>query len=275
MPRKSLFAFFLSAAALFAAAGPRAINAPEDLRDAPGPGSAAGALELSAGRESADYEIPVSRASSGRRRDPCPPAGPVSKQVTAFLSENGRDFDSYAPSCPSIGACRLDDGFYLHEKVYRVRGDAGEVFRAFTAQNPRAAWNGSSKFEMMYDRASRRVYTKNSRDIPAITTGQLFFLTLSLPLGLKIPVVFETVKLDAARREFAFSYVKANKSNGIQFISFTQEGSETAIRHTTHYRSGSEFRDKRLYARFHEDLTDDFYAGFFASLAGFADPCPL
>ena len=243
-----------------------------DLRDAPNSVSALGSLDATAGgTEAGAYAVPVPGAPDGGGAEKRTRGG-VSPQVQKFLAENGENFDSYEASCASLSACRLEDGYSLHEKIYATKGEVSGVFRAFVTQSPKDAWNGTSKFELVYDRYTKRKYTRDSDDIPEIRTGQLFFLTLSLPLGLKIPVVFEIVKIDAERREFAFSYVKANKSNGIQSISFRQNGDSVEITHTTHYKSGSEFRDKHLYARFHESLTDDFYENFFNSLSKTSKP---
>lgn len=238
-----------------------------DFRDAPNGVSAFGSLDATAGgAEAGSYAVPVPGAPDGSGAGKKEP-GAVSPQVEKFISQNGDDFDSYEASCASLAACKLEDGYTLHEKIYAAKGEVSAVFRAFVTQSPKDAWNGTSRFELLYDRYTKRKYTRASEEIPAIRTGQLFFLTLSLPLGLKIPVVFEIVNNDAEKHEFAFSYVKTNKSNGIQAISFRQNGDSVEITHTTHYKSGSEFRDKHVYAKFHESLTDDFYENFFSSLS--------
>lgn len=235
-----------------------------DFRDAPNSGSALASLRGTAGGSG---ELPAPGTPLPVGGEAGDPKGDVSKQVKKFIDKNGADFDSYEASCKSLSACKLEDGYNLHEKIYRTKGDVSAVFTRFVTQNPRDAWNGLSKFELMYDKRTKREYTKASNDIPRIQVGQIFFLTLYLPLGLKMPVVFEIVKIDPERHEFAFSYVKTNKSTGIQFIGFSQNGDTVEIKHTTHFKSDSEFRDKYLYARFHESLTDDFYKNFFNSLS--------
>ncbi|HNW44253.1 MAG TPA: hypothetical protein PKI19_07090 [Elusimicrobiales bacterium] len=273
----------LLALTAFAVSGPRnRAGGAAGFRDAPNGGAALGALSDKAGGAAGGAVIPVpGEPWLDVRSAPCQKSGSggVSKQIAKFLAANGEDFDAYAPSCASLEACGPADGYNLHRKVYSVKGELADVFRRFVGQNPRDAWNGTSKFEMGYDRHTRGKFTKASKDIPRIRVGQIFFLTLTLPLHLKIPVVFEVVKNDIKKHEFAFSYVKTNKSIGIQDIAFRQNGDLVEITHTTHFKSGSDFRDKHLYATFHEMLTDDFYENFFSSLSraetpGAADPSP-
>lgn len=180
----------------------------------------------------------------------------LSPVVQKFVDKS--DMAELSPSCISFEAC---SAMRYHSKTYVLKGDARSAFAKLISLRPNQIWDGSSRFEMEYDPESNRFIGKNE-ELPEVKEGQVFFLELDITLGLKIPVAFKVVDLDEEKLSLSFSYLKQNKSNGIQRITFHQKDNETHVVHETRFRSSSKFRDKNLYGRFHEILLDDFYEGF-------------
>jgi hypothetical protein len=180
----------------------------------------------------------------------------VSGTVQKFVDNS--DMTELTPSCANFEAC---SDMRYHSKTYVLKGEAQRAFEKLISLKPNQIWDGSSRFEMAYDPESGRYIGKNE-ELPDVKVGQVFFLELDIALGLKIPVAFKVVDLDQEKLSLSFSYLKQNKSNGIQRITFHQKNDEIHIVHETRFRSSSKFRDKNLYGRFHEILLDDFYEGF-------------
>lgn len=180
----------------------------------------------------------------------------VSNTIQKFVENN--DLSQLEESCPSYEAC---SDYHYHGKTYVFKGEARQAFERLVSLKPNQLWDGTSRFEMEYDPESHRFIGKNEV-LPDVKIGQVFFLELSIALGLKIPVAFKVVELDRQNLTLSFSYLKQNKSKGIQRISFTQKNEEIHILHETRFRSDSRFRDNNLYGPFHELLLNDFYQGF-------------
>jgi hypothetical protein len=183
---------------------------------------------------------------------------PVSETVQDFIKINGTDPSKFTPSCASFDAC---SDMYYHVKTYTFKGDAQRAFDLLLSLKPYEIWEGTSRFEMEYDPAQKRFLGKD-QNLPEISKGQIFFLELDIIKQMQIPVAFEVVELDSHKKTLSFSYLKQNKSNGIQRITFVQTGEEFNIIHETHFKSDSKFRDKRLYGLFHTRLLDDVWKRF-------------
>jgi hypothetical protein len=182
----------------------------------------------------------------------------VSEAVQEFINTNGSDASKFKPSCPSFDAC---SDMYYHVKTYTFKGDAGEAFDLLRSLKPYEIWDGTTRFEMEYEPTQKRFLGKN-HNLPDITEGQIFFLELDITKKMQIPVAFQVVELDSHKKTLSFSYLKQNKSNGIQRITFVQAGENFNIVHETHFKSDSKFRDKRLYGFFHTKLLDDVWERF-------------
>lgn len=181
----------------------------------------------------------------------------VSPTAAKFLEEHGTDFSSYKAGFAS--AAEVPAGFHTMRDVFTTTGDVDDVFRRFIAIPPKQAWAGSASFDLLYDRKEASVHDRGARTFPPIRAGQVFLLTLKIFPGYHIPVAFEFVKVDAKSREVQFSYLKNNKSQGVQTIAFTQSGADVVITHTSRYMSDSPWRDENLYPHFHRKLVEDFY----------------
>src|SRR5690606_30810577 len=87
------------------------------------------------------------------------------------------------------------------------------------------------------------------------------------PIKAKMPVSFKIIKIDRNEGVLAFSYTTTNTSKGIQHLSVHNlDEKNISVIHTSRYLSGANFRDKKLYAPFHEQFTDDFYKGLEESI---------
>lgn len=182
----------------------------------------------------------------------------VSDTVQEFINANGSDASKFVPSCPSFDAC---SDMYYHVKTYTFKGDAADAFDLLISLKPYEIWEGTSRFEMEYEPSQKRFLGKN-HNLPDITEGQIFFLELDITKKMQIPVAFQVVELNSQKKTLSFSYLKQNKSNGIQRITFVQDGDNFNVVHETHFRSDSKFRDKRLYGFFHTRLLDDVWKRF-------------
>lgn len=96
--------------------------------------------------------------------------------------------------------------------------------------------------------------------------GQVYFLELDIVRLMKIPVAFKIVELDHENLRLAFSYLKNNKSNGIQRLTFIQKRQHFQIVHETRFKSDSKVREALFYRPFHTILLDDFYRNFESSI---------
>ena len=182
----------------------------------------------------------------------------VSDTVREFIRENGLDARKFQESCPSFEAC---SHMNYHVKTYKFEGDAQIAFDKLASLKPNELWNGSSRFQLEYDPTSNMFLDKDS-ELPDVKPGQVYFLELDITKKLKIPVAFKVVEMNPETRTLAFSYLKQNKSNGIQRIRLEQEGEKFKIIHETHFKSDSVLRDKLLYGPFHTKLLNNFWGSF-------------
>lgn len=182
----------------------------------------------------------------------------VADSVQAFLDTNGHDMTQLVPSCANFEAC---GHMNYHMKTYTFKGNAQDAFNLLISLRPYEIWDGSSRFEMEYDPASKSFLGKD-HELPEVSQGQVFFLELDITKKMQIPVAFKVVDLNPELKTLSFSYLKQNKSNGIQRITFSQDGENFKVVHETRFQSESKFRDKHLYGFFHTRLLDDVWESF-------------
>lgn len=182
----------------------------------------------------------------------------VATSVQKFITENGHDMEKLQPSCATFSAC---ESMHYTVKTYTFPGDAQAGFEKLISLSPNEIWDRSSRFEMEYDPESRMFLGKHDR-LPEIKVGQVFFLELDILKKMQIPVAFEVVELNHETRSISFSYLKQNKSQGIQRITFDPDVLGFKVIHETRFQSESKFRDKRLYRFFHKRLLNDVWKAF-------------
>ena len=175
----------------------------------------------------------------------------IFRQVTStchFSLEVARTFESCSD-------------YNYHVKKYKFKGNAQSAFKKLLTLSPAELWKSTSRFELEYDPASKKFIGKD-QELPPVAVGQLFFLELDIVKNMRIPVGFEVVELNTKTRTIAFSYLKHNKSQGIQRIHFVQDGEDFKIVHETRFKSDSKFRDQFLYGPFHTKLLNVFWDDF-------------
>jgi hypothetical protein len=187
----------------------------------------------------------------------------ISSSAREFIQDNVSHEDFLTESCPTMEAC--SDYFY-HSKTYKFRGDAKTVFKKLISQSGPQIWNGTSQFDLVYDSDAKTILDRSSNQLPSVALGQIYFLELNIVRSMQIPVAFKIVEIDEVELKLGFSYLKRNKSNGIQRLSFTQEGSHFLIKHETRFKSESNLRDRVLYRPFHKKLLNEFYDNFSSTL---------
>jgi hypothetical protein len=183
----------------------------------------------------------------------------ISTTTQKFLDENKGASDFLTESCPTIEDC---EGFKYHSKTYKFRGDAREAFNKLIANRGKDIWNGTTKFDLVFDPKTNLALDTDSPDLPLIEVGQVYFLELGITEKMKIPVGFKIVEINHDEMKLAFSYLRRNKSNGIQRLTFKQQGKKFTIKHETRFQSDSKFRDALLYRPFHTKLLNEFYLNF-------------
>jgi len=168
------------------------------------------------------------------------------------------DFQALNTSC-----YRQEDSthYRLHLKTYHVKAGIEEVWKKYSSVTPREAWSGDKvKFAFLFSKIQNRfVYADNAAE--PMECGNIIYVNLRLLKGLKnLGVAFEVTDKDPVKKQIRFCYLKDGISKGSQEIRFTPEpDGSTLITHETHYYSGSPFRDRNLYPRFHEKLVGEFH----------------
>jgi len=180
--------------------------------------------------------------------------------VQGFLDKYGLDFSLYKQSDFSD-----PERFFLHRRLYVVQAPLEKLWEVYVSINPLVAWETPrTHFGIVWDPASARRYRARDASIPSFCIGQIYILELLLTGFYRIPVAFEISRIDKTEHVIEFVYLKNNVSSGRQVLRFTEsQDSEgrtfSLIEHTTWYRSGKTFRDKYLYAPFHDKIIDAYH----------------
>ncbi|MBL9039621.1 MAG: hypothetical protein JNG84_13985 [Archangium sp.] len=182
------------------------------------------------------------------------PPGNIAKSVRKLIDANP-NLTTFVGGHKTIEECT---GYGVHGKAYTLDASAAKFMDTLKTIKPSELWNDTARYEMAFDRTTGKVYTKGNEQ-PAIREGMVFFLELDIALGVKIPVSFEIMKMDAATGEFTFSYTTNNKSQGIQRLMIEDTPTGSKVFHETRFKSDSNFRDKHFYKPFHEKLLNEFY----------------
>jgi hypothetical protein len=175
------------------------------------------------------------------------------------LNENKGATDLFDESCPTIEDCQ---SYKYHSKTYKFKGNARVAFEKLIANRGKDIWNGTTKFDLVYDPKTNLALDNDSPDLPLIELGQVYFLELGVTKNMKIPVGFKIVEINHDELKLAFSYLRKNKSRGIQRLTFKQKGKNFTIKHETRFKSDSKLRDAVLYRPFHTKLLNEFYRNF-------------
>ena len=147
------------------------------------------------------------------------------------------------------------------DEVFTIRENISKVWHAYTSASPAVAWNGRMvSFGLLVSKAKHTITYRNSRQT-ALDTGQVVYLNIRIMGGIyNLAVAFEITTIDSINRLIEFRYVKGDRSQGIQQISFvkTSDGF-TKIIHRTLFKSNSSLRDRWLYPAFHRKTVMEYH----------------
>jgi hypothetical protein len=175
------------------------------------------------------------------------------------------------PSCTTFDECSafevedeifLNEDYKYHTKSYFLDVSKDDVINTLTSLHPKEIWSGDSQFQMAYNPEDESIsYTDTKRG--GVKIGEILFLELKIRLKklkmLKIPVGFKIINLNREKGILEFSYLRNNKSKGVQQLIVEENGDKVKLTHSTRFLSGNHFRDNKLYGNFHEVLMDEFY----------------
>ncbi len=182
----------------------------------------------------------------------------VRKYISGQIDENKHQFSEIQPSW--TGDCDLSL-YSKNEMSFLLNGNSVDIWQGYMSENPSNSWNGRKvSFGVLLQKFPNNIFY-NHDPISGINKGQVYFLNLKIMMGVfNVPVAFEIVTVDSTQQVLEFSYIKGNKSSGMQQVKFLDLGNNhTLIMHTSYFKSDSHFRDKRLYPFFHKKIVKDFH----------------
>ena len=182
----------------------------------------------------------------------------VRKYIVNQLDENKHEFAEIQPSWTSNTDLSL---YSKNEMSFLLNGNFKDIWLGYMSENPSNSWNGRKvSFGVLLQKFPNDIFYNND-PISGIKYGQVYFLNLKILMGIwNIPVAFEIVTVDTTQKVLEFSYIKGNKSSGMQQIKFLDIGEgQTKIMHVSYFKSDSHFRDKWIYPFFHKKIVRDFH----------------
>jgi hypothetical protein len=169
------------------------------------------------------------------------------------------DFSSIHASWKSnIG----ENDFKAIEETFYLKKELSVVWDCYRHTNPLKMWNGRSfRFGLLICKCSKSVIYAHNSNVPALDTGQVYFINLRLIKGLvNVPVAFEIINIDDEKKIMEFSYIDKNISRGKQILEFYDDGVDrTRIVHRTYFKSESWIRDDLFYPYFHNKFIEEFH----------------
>jgi hypothetical protein len=148
-----------------------------------------------------------------------------------------------------------------NEMTFFLKGDFLDIWQGYVTTNPSKSWDGRKiSFGLLLRKFPGNIFYDQD-PIMGVDTGQVYYLNLTLLLGIfNLPVAFEMINVNKREKIIEFSYIEGNKSIGVQQVKFVDSGDEcTEIIHTSYYKSESRFRDKWIYPYFHKRIVNDFH----------------
>ena len=194
------------------------------------------------------------------------------KKIRHFIDEQIQEqklrFSDIEPSYNPFSASD-NDSYSIVSDAFLFREKLDKVWDSYCSTEMAEAWNGKRiSFGLLLSKWTDFIMYCTDPIYADLDTGQVFFVNLRLLKGIyNLAVGLEIVNIDPTDKTIQFSYVKGGKSEGVQTIHFvaTEEG-YTEIIHTSEFRSNSNFRDRRLYPRFHKKFIYEFHQNMLLSL---------
>ncbi len=183
----------------------------------------------------------------------------VPHSVSEFLDDYGWDMERMSP-----GDIEEMKEFHDHVRFYVADKDIRTVWAAYSEISPTRVWNGPiARFGVLYDPASKTIFTSEDAEIPVISVGQYIFLDLFFENYIHIPAAFQITIQNEEEKLMEFIYLEQNTSQGRQEIRLYPHiingRSITLIRHKSWFRSDSSTRDTLFYGQYHTRTVDEFH----------------
>lgn len=183
------------------------------------------------------------------------------RKVRKLMTENNlsyqKDFNGMETACFAEG-----EGFSKNSKTFLVKAGPEAVWDAYRNSTPRQCWGGKLvSFGVLFE-APEKPLVYADAPYGGMKVGQIIFIQLRLLKGLyKLAVAHKVVAVDDVHKSLQICYMKKGASEGSQFISLreTSEGF-TEVTHDTYYKSGSKFRDRRIYPGIHEKVISEYHS---------------
>jgi len=182
----------------------------------------------------------------------------VKKLISRHISEGMDNFDDII-STYKKGEDLSD--YRIHRAIYDYPIERDKVFEKYITTNPSESWNGKLlSFGVLISKSTDTVlYSGGTYE--GAKAGQVLYLNLNLIMGqFQLAVAHEIIEVNNEKKYMDLSYVIGAESIGMQHIEFSDNGDgTTTIKHTTHYKGESKFRDKFVYPYFHTKVVNDYH----------------
>jgi len=178
------------------------------------------------------------------------------KKVVKYLEKNEsrNQVHFFSEIQPSVNDSNDLKSFYFHCGTYTIHAPVGQVWNTCMTTSPSSLWKGKMLgLSCVYSNNSDKMFYRGDQQFETLGLHQIYFINLRMMRLFNMAAALITTKIDDNEKIMEFTYIKGNKSTGKQTVRLVETNErETKIVHETFYRSGSKFRDKRLYPRFHQ-----------------------
>lgn len=183
----------------------------------------------------------------------------ILRYAKSFDSENCHYFsDLEASACDSSP----QQCYSFCEDTYSIKAPVDTVWETCTSTNPAQLWNGKRiSLAFIYNSIMDRLLYSTDMENCTLENNQIYFINLNILRGLlDLPTALTVVRIDKTNKRIVFSYLKGGKSEGWQELCLLQDADNTTrIIHKSHFKSNSQFRDKRLYPFFHRRIVRELH----------------
>jgi hypothetical protein len=159
--------------------------------------------------------------------------------------------------------------FNKHERTYFAQHKIDDVWNCYIKTGPNKVFKDKLvSFALMLSKQNEQEVLYKEGAFLKAEIGQVYFMNLSILRGLiQIAVSYEITEINPAKKIIDFAYIKGGKSIGFQRISFVElQANLTKIKHTTHYKSNSKFRDRYMYPYFHTKVLEEYHLSMIGSM---------
>ncbi|MCL2072570.1 MAG: hypothetical protein FWH18_01500 [Marinilabiliaceae bacterium] len=162
---------------------------------------------------------------------------------------------------PSINDSTDMSTFFFHNASFAINAPIDRVWNTCIYSSPSQLWKGKTiGLSFIYNKNSDNIFYHTDQQFDTLEINQIYFLNLLIIPTVNIAAALITTKIDPYEKVIEFTYIEQNKSIGKQILRLIPiSDNETEIIHDTFYKSGSKFRDKKLYPIFHQKAITDLH----------------